>query len=85
VANLIGCLLIGMLLVPSPHRARLDLWGGIGLCDSLTPCSSWMLELVQGLEAGRPLQVLAVLAISLLGGLALEQLGYGAARAIQRS
>jgi len=80
LANLIGCLLIGMLLAQPPPRARLYLWGGIGFCGSLTTFSSWMLELVRGLDAGEPLRVLAVLAGSLLGGLVLVQLGYSLAR-----
>jgi CrcB protein len=80
LANLIGCLLIGMLLAQPPRRAWLYLWGGIGFCGSLTTFSSWMLELVRGLEGGKPFEVLAVLAVSLVGGLVLLQLGYGLIR-----
>jgi fluoride exporter len=80
LANLIGCLLIGMLLAQPPRQARLYLWGGIGFCGSLTTFSSWMLELVRGLDGGKPFEVLAVLAVSLVGGLVLLQLGYGLIR-----
>ena len=80
LANLIGCLLIGMLLAQPPHRARLYLWGGIGFCGSLTTFSSWMLELVRAIENGQPMDALLVLAVSLVGGLALAQLGYSLIR-----
>jgi len=80
LANLIGCLLIGMLLAQPPRRARLYLWGAIGFCGSLTTFSSWMLELVRAMENGQPLDALLVLAVSLVGGLALVQLGFSLAR-----
>jgi CrcB protein len=80
LANLLGCLLIGVLLAQPPARSRLYLWGGIGFCGSLTTFSSWMLELVRGLEAGRAFEVLGILAVSLFGGLLLLRIGYGLGR-----
>jgi CrcB protein len=80
LANLIGCLLIGMLLAQPPGRTRLYLWGGIGFCGSLTTFSSWMLELVRAIENGQRLDALLVLAVSLAGGLALVHLGYSCIR-----
>jgi len=80
LANLLGCLLIGVLLAQPPARSRLYLWGGIGFCGSLTTFSSWMLELVRGLEGGRAFEVLGILAVSLLGGLLLLRIGYGLGR-----
>jgi len=80
-ANMIGCLLIGLLLAQPPRASRLYLWGGIGFCGSLTTFSSWMLELVHVIEAGQPLASLLRLAVSLLGGLALLQLGFSLGRA----
>jgi CrcB protein len=80
LANLIGCLLIGILLAQPPQRSRLYLWGGIGFCGSLTTFSSWMLELVHLLDRGQLLEAFLVLAVSVLGGLALVRLGYGLVR-----
>lgn len=84
LANLIGCVLIGMLLATPAPAARLYLWAGIGFCGSLTTFSSWMLVLVRTLDAGQPLASLLVLAVSLLGGLALVQLGFSLASARRR-
>jgi CrcB protein len=75
LANLIGCLLIGVLLGQPSRRDSLYLWGGIGFSGSLTTFSSWMLELVRQLETGRSLVAALQLAVSLMGGLALVQLG----------
>ena len=74
-ANLLGCLLFGLLLSRPMPAARLMLWGGIGFCGSLTTFSAWMLELVRALDRGAPLTALGLLLTSLLGGLALVSLG----------
>jgi CrcB protein len=84
LANMIGCLLIGMLVAQPPRRARLYLWAAIGFCGSLTTFSSWMLELARALDGGQPSKALGVLVLSLLGGLVLGALGYGLARRFRR-
>ena len=40
VANMVGCLLIGVVLAQANRRKRLMLWAGIGFCGSLTTFSS---------------------------------------------
>ena len=83
-ANMIGCLLIGVVLAQGPARVRLSLAVGIGFCGSLTTFSTWMLELAQALRAGDAGAAIAVLATSLLLGVALVAVGYGIGQPLQR-
>ncbi|MBM5804300.1 MAG: CrcB family protein [Cyanobacteria bacterium K_DeepCast_35m_m2_155] len=83
-ANMLGCLLLGLLLGRPRPRARLMLWAGIGLCGSLTTFSSWMLELVRALDRGDASGSLQVLFTSLLAGLALMALGQWLGRQLDR-
>jgi CrcB protein len=76
LANLSGCLLVGVLVAQPPRRARLFLWGGIGFSGSLTTFSTWMLQLTRALQGGRFSELAVSLLIPLLGGLALTALGY---------
>ena len=75
LANLSGCLLIGLLIVQPASRARLYLWAGVGFCGSLTTFSSWMLSIAQQLTLGHWLGVTAIVAGNLLGGLLLVACG----------
>ena len=75
-ANMLGCLLLGLVLAQSTRRQRLILWAGIGFCGSLTTFSSWMLQLARALRAGQAWNSLLVLVASLLGGLVLVALGH---------
>ena len=75
-ANMLGCLLLGLVLAQSARRQRLILWAGIGFCGSLTTFSSWMLQLARALRAGQAWDSLLVLVASLLGGLVLVALGH---------
>nr|WP_254216946.1 CrcB family protein [Synechococcus sp. CCY 9618] len=74
-ANLVGAFLIGLIAALPGPRARLMLLGGIGFCGSLTTFSGWMLQISLALRRGRPLEALAVVLVSLLGGLAAVGLG----------
>ncbi len=84
VANLIGTFLIGVIAGQRPPRPRLILLGGIGFCGSLTTFSSWMLEISLALRRGRPGEALAVVMISLIGGLAVVTLGLAVGRWLGR-
>ncbi|MBM5822456.1 MAG: CrcB family protein [Cyanobacteria bacterium K_Offshore_surface_m2_011] len=85
VANLLGTFLIGVIVGRHPPRPRLLLLGGIGFCGSLTTFSSWMLEISLALRRGRPDEALAVVLVSLLGGLAVVTLGLAVGRRLGRS
>ena len=83
-ANMLGCLLIGLVLAQGPGRPRLALAAGIGFCGSLTTFSSWMLDLARALRTGSGVTAAAVLLVSLIGGLALVFLGYGLGQRLPR-
>ncbi|MBD2550267.1 CrcB family protein [Microcystis elabens FACHB-917] len=83
-ANLIGTFLIGVIAAQRPPRPRLLLLGAIGFCGSLTTFSSWMLEISLAMRRGRPDQALAVVLVSLLGGLTVVALGLLAGRQLGR-
>ncbi|MFM7314020.1 MAG: fluoride efflux transporter FluC [Cyanobium sp.] len=80
LANLLGCLLIGVLVAQPPRRARLFLWGGIGVSGSLTTFSTWMLDLSDLLSRADSVGFLFTLLIPLFGGLALMALGHDLGR-----
>ncbi len=80
IANMLGCLLMGLVLAQSARRKHLILWAGIGFCGSLTTFSSWMLQLARALRAGQAWDSLLVLVASLLGGLVLVALGHALGR-----
>ena len=84
LANMIGCLLIGLVLAQGPTRVRLMLAAGIGFCGSLTTFSSWMLELAKALRAGDATAAVGVLLVSLIGGVLLVFLGYALGEGLQR-
>ena len=80
VANMLGCLVIGLVIAQPPNSPRITLWLGIGFCGSLTTFSSWILQLYLAIHGGSVFKALAVLLASLAGGLALVCLGYAMGR-----
>lgn len=80
-ANMLGCLLLGLLLPQARRRPRLMLLAGIGFCGSLTTFSTWILELSLGLHSAAITAVAQQLLGDLLTGLAALALGLGLAKA----
>jgi CrcB protein len=80
VANMLGCLVIGIVVAQPPSRFKLTLWLGIGFCGSLTTFSAWILQLHLAIHSGSVFKALVVLLASLAGGLALVCLGYAMGR-----
>jgi CrcB protein len=61
IANLLGCLLIGLASNQKPPRPRLMLLLGIGFCGALTTFSGWILALATALRQGSMPSLLALL------------------------
>jgi len=76
LANLLGCLLLGLLLARPGGNDRRMLVLGIGFCGSLTTFSSWMLQLADALRTGRIADGALVLTGGVLGGVAMVALGH---------
>ncbi len=84
LVNLCGAYLLGLLSGPIPQRTGLLLALGVGFCGSLTTFSSWMFDLVALLRSARPLTAVALLTVSLAGGLAAAALGLATSRHLRR-
>ena len=85
IANLLGSFCIGLLIAIRPPRPRLMLLAAIGFCGSLTTFSSWMLELARAFGRGHASDGLAVVLVSMLGGLLAVVAGFGVMRLGERA
>ena len=85
IANLLGSFCIGVLIALRPPRPRLMLLAAIGFCGSLTTFSSWMLELARAFGRGHASDGLAVVLVSLVGGLLAVVAGFGVMRLGERA
>ena len=84
LVNVLGSLVLGFLAGPVPMRTGLVLLLGIGFCGSLTTFSSWMLDVVKLMQAGRPLWGLLLIVGSLVLGLFSAAGGLGLSRLVFR-
>jgi CrcB protein len=84
LVNLVGSFLLGFLAGPIPRRTGLVLLLGIGFCGCLTTFSSWMLDVVKLIQAGRPLWGLLLIVGSLVLGLFSAAGGLGLSRLVFR-
>ena len=84
LVNLVGSFLLGFLAGPIPRRTGLVLLLGIGFCGCLTTFSSWMLDVVKLIQAGRPIWGLLLIVASLVLGLFSAAGGLGLSRLVFR-
>ena len=84
LVNVVGSFVLGFLAGPIPRRTGLVLLVGIGFCGSLTTFSSWVLDVVKLLEAGRPWDSGLLVLGSLALGLAAAGVGLAFSRLVHR-
>ena len=88
IINLAGCLLIGIVQTLffelRAMRRQLQLFLAVGLLGGFTTFSTFSVETVRLLQAGRVTTALAYQALSLVGGLAAVVIGIGATLGISR-
>jgi CrcB protein len=82
LVNLVGCFVLGVLVVTAPHHWRPLL--GTGFCGALTTFGSVMVLAEGDLEDGRVLASVGYLSASLLGGVVAAALGIAAGHALSR-
>jgi CrcB protein len=83
LANLLGCLVIGIVSGSEPPRPRAMLLVGIGFCGSFTTFSGWILALERAMGGGS-LSGVALLLLELVAGLLAVVLGRGLAGRLTR-
>lgn len=84
LANVLGCLVIGIVSVSKPARPRAMLLVGIGFCGSLTTFSGWILALESALGRGS-MSGVALLLLELVAGLLSVLSGRGLVGRLARS
>jgi CrcB protein len=75
LVNVVGAALLGY-IAGLPAAPRRQLLIGIGFCGSLTTFSSWMLEAVQLISAGKTAEAFGLIGLTLGLGLGAAALGF---------
>ena len=83
LANLVGCLVLGLVSGSVPARPRAMLMVGIGFCGSLTTFSGWIRALERAVGLGSAGGV-ALLLLELVAGVLAVLLGRGLAGRLAR-
>ena len=83
LVNVLGAALLG-LLAGLPVAPRRQLLMGIGFCGSFTTFSSWMLEAMQLISAGKIVEASGLIGLTLGLGLGAAALGFLGGRYLVR-